>query len=217
MKPFRTPLFLFGLPAVVVAFASSRAGLLLFDRTALAQGELWRAWTAHWVHFSASHLLWNLAAIIPAGAWLEHRHPGWLLRHTLLATPLVSLLLYFAEPAMQRYGGLSALATSIVTLAALTLVFSARPDRMAGVMLLLLVTGKIAYDLTHATALFSRFDAPLVRPSVFAHAAGAAVALSLWPLWTHGIPAARTVARRVKITPPGPVTDSRRQGSGHHP
>ena len=185
MKALRVPLLLFVLPASLLAFVSSPAGQLGLERAALGRGELWRLWTGHWIHFSASHLGWNLVVLLAAGSWLEHRRPGWLLRHTLVAAPLVSLVLLVAEPAMRVYGGLSALATSVVTLLALVQLQSRRADRPLWTALLLLVAGKIIYDAGHASALFSRFDAPGVRPSVFAHAAGAALALGLWPLWHH--------------------------------
>lgn len=43
--------------------------------------------------------------------------------------------------------------------------------------LLVFVGLKLAFDATHPASLFSRFEAQAVRPSVLAHAAGAAVAL----------------------------------------
>ncbi len=184
MKTLRTPLLLFVLPALL-AFGGGWSGNLWLERAPLGQGELWRLWTAHWVHFSPSHLGWNLAALAATGAWLERARPGWLWRHTLAAAPLISLILLAVEPAMRVYGGLSALATSVVTLLALVQLQERRADRPLWITLLLLVAGKIIYDAGHATALFSRFDLPGVRPSVFAHAAGAAVALALWPVWSY--------------------------------
>ncbi len=183
MKALRVPLLLFALPALVVAFAPARGGLLLLDRAALGAGESWRLWTGHWVHFSTSHLLWNLAVLLAAGAWLERAQPGRLLRHTLVAAPLVSLTLLNAEPALQSYGGLSALATSVVTLLALTQLAAGRADRPLWTALLLFVAGKCLYDFGHTHTLFSRFDSPAVRPSVFAHAAGAGIAFLLWLAW----------------------------------
>lgn len=208
MKALRAPLLGFALPAALLAFAGDSAGRLGLERTALVRGEVWRLWTAHWVHFSASHLAWNLAALLAAGTWLEHLRPGWLLRHAAVAAPLISLALLVLEPAMRVYGGLSALATSVVTLLALEQLQSRRADRPLWTALLLMVAAKIVYEAGHASALFAHFDAPGVRPSAWAHATGAAAALALWPLWRH------LDARRVKMTPPGPVTGSRRQGSG---
>lgn len=184
MKAFRMPLLLFALPAALVAFAASGSGLWL-ERFALVEGGFWRLWTAHWVHFSISHLAWNLVVLLGAGAWLERARPGWLLRHTLVAAPLISVILLVAEPAMRVYGGLSALATGVVTLLALVQLHDRRADRALWIALLLVVAAKIVHDASHATALFGRFDTPGVRPSVWAHAAGAGTALALWPLWQH--------------------------------
>jgi len=209
MKAFRLPLLLFALPALVVAFAANHAPALRLDRTVLDHGEIWRLWTGHWVHFSTSHLGWNLLVLLLAGAGLERTCPGWLLRHTLVAAPLVSLIVLAAEPAMLSYGGLSALATSVVTLLALAQLRAARGDRPLWTAVLVLVAGKVAWEAGHPGALFSRFDSPEVRSSAFAHAAGAGVALLLAPLWLR--------RRPPEMKPPGPVAGSRRQGSGSYP
>ena len=209
MKTLRLPLLLFALPALLVAFAADHAPGLRLDHAVFDHGEIWRLWTGHWVHFSPSHLGWNLLVLLLAGAGLERARPGWLLPHTLVAAPLISLALLVVEPAMRSYGGLSALATSVVTLLALAQLRDARADWLPWTAVLVLVAGKTAYDAFHPTALFSRFDSPDVRPSVFAHAVGAGVALLLGPLWQR--------LRPPEMKPPGPVAGSRRQGSGCYP
>jgi len=215
MKTLRVPLLLFALPALVIAFAPPRLPLLLLERRGLFAGEIWRLWTGHWVHFSLPHLTWNLAALVAAGAWLERARPGWLLRHTLVAAPLLSLALILLEPAMHAYGGLSGLATSVVTLLALEQAHARRADRPLWIALLLLVAGKILAEAGQDTTFFTGFASPAVRPARWAHAAGALLGLGLWPWWRRldrdG------VAPGLEMTPPGPVTDSRRQGSGNYP
>jgi len=184
MRGLRVPLLLFAVPAALLGLGQNSADTLWwFDRAALQRGEFWRLWTGHWMHFSLSHLLWNLAVLLAAGTWLERRFPGWLWRHAVVAAPLISLGLFFGEPAMQRYGGLSALATSVVTLLALAQLGARRADRALWSGLLLVIAAKVIHDAGHARALFTRFDSPEVRPSVFAHAFGAAAALALYPFW----------------------------------
>jgi rhomboid family GlyGly-CTERM serine protease len=212
MKTLRVPLLLFALPALAVACLAPHAGSLVYDRAALAAGEGWRLWTAHWVHFSSSHLAWNLAVLLAAGAWLERDRPGWLWRHTLAAAPLITLALWFVEPGMARYGGLSALAVGTTTLLALAQLGARRAGRPLWAAILLLVVGRIAYDLGPGGALLSDFRDPGVRVSTWAHAAGAVTAGLLWPVWAKRGPAAGP-----QMTPPGSVTDSRRQGSGVTP
>jgi len=207
MKALRLPLLLFALPGILAACLGQAYSVrLLLDHSALAHGEPWRLWTGHWVHFSNSHLGWNLLVLLLAGAGLERARPGWLLRHTLVAAPLVSLALLAAEPAMRAYGGLSALATSVVTLLAVAQLRAARADRALWTAVLVLVAGKVTYDAFHPTALFSRFDSPDVRPSAFAHALGAGVALLLAPLWRRLRPPA--AARPPEMAPPGPALRS---------
>lgn len=184
MKSFRLPFLLFALPAVVLALAPDRSDVLALTKDVIARGQFWRLWTGHWIHFSPSHLVWNLLAIVPAGALLERRRPGWLLQHALVAAPLIALALLVLEPTMRQFGGLSALAVSVLVLAALDRWMAGGPDRALWSAVLLLTGVKLGYDLTHTTALLSRFTSPDVRPSTYAHAVGAGAALLLYPLWS---------------------------------
>ncbi len=176
MKTLRAPLLLFALPALLLAFAPARQGLFLLDRSATA-GEPWRLWSGHWVHFSASHLGWNLAVLLAAGAGLERVRPGLLWRHTLLAAPLLSLALLIFEPGLQTYGGLSGLATGVVVLLGLHQLRTPGATRLLWAGVLALVAVKTTHDATHADPLLVRYDAAGVRSSVTAHAAGAIIAV----------------------------------------
>ena len=177
MKTLRVPLLLFALPTVLVAFAAARHGQLVLTRNAVADGEVWRLWTGHWVHFSSSHLLWNLAVLIPVGVWLERLRPGLLWRHVLVATPLVSCAILTLEPDLQTYGGLSALATSVVVLLALHQFRAARAGRWLWISVLALVAAKILAEVRFGDAGFARYDVPAVRTAWSAHVAGALAAV----------------------------------------
>jgi rhomboid family GlyGly-CTERM serine protease len=180
MKSLRTPFLLFVVPATLAWLIPAAQGSGLYGRPAILHGEWWRLWTGHWVHFSASHLAWNLAVVLGAGAWLERRHQGLLFGFTLLAAPLISLTLLLGEPAMQTYGGLSGLATGVVVLLALTELGRRGRDGAWWRGLLILVAAKITFDATQTTTLFAGFGTQAVRSSVLAHAAGAAAALVLY-------------------------------------
>lgn len=177
MKSLRAPLLLFALPAVLVAFATARHDALLLDRTALADGGLWRLWTGHWVHFSASHLLWNLAVLVPVGAWLERVRPGLLWRHALVATPFLSCGILLLEPNLQAYGGLSALATGAVVLLALHQFRAAGAGRWWWAGVLALVAAKIMVEARLGGVGFARYGSSAVRTAWSAHAAGALAAV----------------------------------------
>lgn len=178
MKSFRPVLLLVGVPAILLQLAPATHGALLYDRAAILHGEWWRLWTGHWVHFSVSHLAWNLAVLLAAGAWLEHLQPGRLLRYLLIAAPVIGGILLIGEPAMQAYGGLSGLATGAVMLLALGQFARDGRNRAWWGTALALITLKLGFDSTHATTLFSEFGTTAVRSSALAHAAGAATAVA---------------------------------------
>lgn len=177
MKSFRPVLLVAVLPAVLLWFAPATQGILLYDRAAILEGAWWRLWTGHWMHFSISHLTWNLVALIGAGAWLEHLQPGRLSRYLLLAAPLISVVFLVGEPAMHAYGGLSGLATGAVVLLGLTGFAQRDGDRTGWGTVLALVMLKLTFDATHPAPLFSGFETEAVQPSALAHVAGAATAV----------------------------------------
>lgn len=177
MKSFRPVLLLYALPAMLVALCPATHGALLYDRDAIRHGELWRLWTGHWVHFSASHLTWNLLVLLVTGAGLEKLQPGWLLRYTLIAAPLISLSFLVLAPGMEAYGGFSGLAIGAVTLLAITQLALATGERTRWLAVLLLVAVKIVLEAGQDQALFSQFPTAAIHSSALAHAAGAGLAL----------------------------------------
>jgi len=180
MKALRTTLLLFGLPALLVWLVPTTHAALLYERAAILNGKWWRLWTGHWVHFSTSHLMWNLAVLLGAGVWLERLQPGWLLRLALVVAPVLSLALLAGEPAMQTYGGLSGLATSAVVLLALVQLQWRGTDRVWWWAILLLVATKTGADAVRGDSLFVGFGTHAIRSSVLAHAAGAVAAVALF-------------------------------------
>lgn len=101
---------------------------LEYQRRAVLDGELWRLWTGHLVHFSAGQALWDgLACLIPA-AWLWREGKGNALVCALgLAAPLIALVLLAWVPGMAVYRGASGLAVTL-WVAALDLAWQRRPD-----------------------------------------------------------------------------------------
>jgi rhomboid family GlyGly-CTERM serine protease len=180
MKSLRPPLLLFALPTVLLAFASARHDLLLLDREALGSGHVWRLWSGHWLHFSAPHLGWNLAVLLTAGTLLERLRPGLLVRHVIIAAPLISAAIMIFEPGLSSYGGLSGLATGVVVLLCLHQLRIPGSARLLWTGVLALVAARSLHDVfAHNVGLLVTYDQPMVRTSTTAHAAGAVVALLL--------------------------------------
>ena len=177
MKSVRPVLLLAVVPAILLQLAPATHSALLYDRAAILRGEWWRLWTGHWVHFTASHLIWNLLVLAGAGWWLERVRPGSLLRYLAVAAPVLGLSFLAGAPDMSTYGGLSGLATGVVVLLALVQLGRDRAARTWWFGALAMVALKLALDAAQPAPRFASFGALAVRPSTLAHAAGAAAAL----------------------------------------
>ena len=96
------------LAAVIIQTIPGLRADLIYDRTALADGELWRAWTGHLIHFGWPHLVVDAGLLVILGWFGERRYPAFTRWSLLLMPPFVSAAIFWFEPAMQRYAGLSA-------------------------------------------------------------------------------------------------------------
>lgn len=81
----------------------------VYDRVAIAGGEWWRLLTAHWLHSDASHAGWNIGALLLLGLLFEPVLRWKLAFSLLVGTAAVDAWLWWGEPALARYCGLSGL------------------------------------------------------------------------------------------------------------
>lgn len=112
----------------------------LYDRAAIEAGELWRLVTGHMVHSDRVHLAWNLGALLLLGGLAELRLGARaLIGPLVLGVIAIDAWLWWAEPALLRYCGLSGLLNGLFVALALGL------WRQSGSRLfLLLAAGDIA-------------------------------------------------------------------------
>lgn len=89
---------------------------LVFDRSAIAQGELWRLVTGHWVHSDLNHALWDIAALTLLGTLFETRLRGYLLPALIIGTIGVDIWLWWGNPALDYYCGLSGILNSLLAI-----------------------------------------------------------------------------------------------------
>ena len=167
------------LAGLALAFHSVSAWFI-YDRALIFRGELWRAWSGHVTHFGASHFIWNLAVFVPAGCWLERLWPT-LTRWFYAVCPLIiSAALLVLDPSLDRYAGLSGMATGmLVLLAALQLGRRREEPVWFWLSVLALVTAKIGIELfTGAPIFVSGFVD--VRTVPLAHIFGVVVAVLFW-------------------------------------
>ena len=155
---------------------------LLYNRALLLHGQVWRAWTGHIVHYSSSHLVWNLVIFLAAGCWLEYMRPRPIRAFYLACPALISAVLLLGEPDLERYAGLSGVATGVlVFLAFVQLSENNAEPTWFWVAVFGLVMVKIAVEtVTGAPLLVQDFAGFRVVP--LAHLSGAVCGVAAWAL-----------------------------------
>jgi rhomboid family GlyGly-CTERM serine protease len=151
----------------------------VFDRVAIAQGEWWRLATGHWVHSDLAHAGWDIAALLLLGALFEARLQWRLPLALLIGTIGVDAWLWWGDPTLHYYCGLSGILNSLLIVGLLQLWRDLRHP-------LVLFTGvgavvKIIVEINAGQALLTQTAWPSV-PTV--HAAGFLCGLVLgWGIW----------------------------------
>lgn len=165
-----------GLTAAAMAlfFSPPLTELLVYNREAIAAGEVWRLVTGHLVHFSAAHLIGNSAALLLAEIFLRLKGEGVPRRFWCLAPPAVGLALFLLNTDLAIYGGLSGIVCGMIILLAGRWLRGGRPERGLALLLLAGVGAKVLLEAHTSQPLLAAGTAPFV-PVPLAHLAGAAV------------------------------------------
>jgi rhomboid family GlyGly-CTERM serine protease len=119
--------------ALAVAALPDLWPALCVARAAVLSGELWRLWTAHLVHGSGGHLVWNVAALVGLGLLFERTLGNRLWGVLLVCAPLVGLGALTLQPGLVSYCGLSGVLNGVWVVGAL---LSAREETRSGNRLL---------------------------------------------------------------------------------
>lgn len=145
--PFQPHIFpiAIALAAVMIAVAGSDTQhLLRYERTRIFDGEIWRVFSAHFVHLGWGHLVMNLAALglIWGLAWHTLRISAWLMI-SIISMLSVSIGLLMFNPGLEWYVGLSGVLHGLLVAGIMAnLVVGHRLE----IVLLLAVCGKIAWE-----------------------------------------------------------------------
>lgn len=168
------PWFTSGIAALaLVIYALPRlTDTLIYDRAWIGQGEWWRLVTGNWVHFSGSHLLWNLVVLVPTGIWLERFWPGRARLLMIFAPAVIGVTLFTLDPALSRFAGLSGLTAGTLTLLALTHISLRTHDNWFWRGILGLVVLKILAETLVDHPFFAQFVQEDVHAVPLAHVAG---------------------------------------------
>lgn len=162
------------------------ADAMIYERAGILAGQVWRLWTGHLVHYSLSHVFWDLVVFLGAGIWLERIAPRLARWFYLAAPPALSAVLLVGEPSLVRYAGLSGVGAGVLVLLAL---IQLGRDRRSQVWfwwgILLLVAAKVVVEAVSRAPLAAHFG-PGIRVVPLAHLGGIACAVVAWLMARRG-------------------------------
>ena len=117
---------------------------LQYDRVLIEQGEVWRLLSGNFIHYNYQHLWLNLAGLILGMLLLARLFSIWQwLLITLFCALTTGLGLYFFDPDMRYYVGLSGCLHGILLLGA---VKEYQNNKTIGILLLLFIAGKLGWE-----------------------------------------------------------------------
>jgi rhomboid family GlyGly-CTERM serine protease len=170
------------LAAVITQLNAPWRDLLLFDRNAITHGEWWRIWTGHLIHFGWPHFIADVGLFVILGRLLEWQHP-WLVRIALVSMPaVISAAVYWFDPAMNRYGGLSAVNIGLLLFLACKGWQKSWVDWFWPAVLAIYIA-EIVLEATrgrgHGGGMI-QFDDPSIRVATVAHLGGSLFGVLAW-------------------------------------
>ena len=164
--------------ALAVAATPGAAAALVLDRAGPPWASVARALPTHLVHFSATHLLWDVGGLLATGALFERVLGRRFFAIVAAAAAAAAASFWFLAPGLDAYGGLSATLHGMALAGA---VAAWRRDRAAGasgaaavdVVWMVAIVGKIAIEGLSGAPLFTDGGALGAVPLPLSHAAGA--------------------------------------------
>jgi rhomboid family GlyGly-CTERM serine protease len=169
-----------GFLGLLAAGGPQWAAALRYQPAAIRAGEWWRLLTAHWVHLGARHLLLDSTGLLLL--WVlyarELRPLTWLLV-LVGATAVIDAGLWWGEPQLQWYVGISALLHAAWAAGAATAAM--RRERAGWVMLALLAIKLAVEQHTGSSLVTEAF--PVVSAAHRYGALGGLLAVGLMAPW----------------------------------
>lgn len=115
----RLPRFTFAITALATALYwlfGAAPELLVFDRLAITQGELWRLVSGHLVHSDLEHAFWDILAFALIGSMVEQSGSGRTLVAAVTSLLVVDVWLWWGAEYLRWYCGLSGIISTLLVL-----------------------------------------------------------------------------------------------------
>ena len=169
--------------AVVIHYFHFLRPHLLYTRTALSGGELWRIASCHWVHLNPDHLLWSGMTFLVLGSVCEVMDRKKYMLAIGVSAVAIPIAIWFAMPDLINYGGLSGLDCSLYALLAVLLFKRDWQSRkwiwvIFYAILLGLLLAKIAYETATGLTIFVDISHTDMIPVPLSHLVGGLVGMA---------------------------------------
>lgn len=144
--------------AAAAAYSGDISELLIYDRRAVLNWQLWRIASGSLVHFSASHLWYNGAALLAAGALVES--PGRRRFAIMLLTAAIAVgsVIHLFAPQFDRYAGLSGVVYAAVAFVAVERLWTVPGRQWLCACVIALLCVKTSYELLTGSTMFASYD-----------------------------------------------------------
>ena len=158
------------------------SSLFVYHRPVILNGEIWRLFTAPFVHFSASHIFWDVLIFGVAGFAVNASGFRYFWIVCCLAAIIPGLLFLHFFPELEYYGGLSGLATGAVTYYCLYSIFLTERKKQMWILILITVGFKIFVEMTLNESIFVKTSTADFKVLPSAHIVGylGAIATLVW-------------------------------------
>lgn len=122
----------------------STLNALMYHRSGIASGELWRVLSGHIVHSNGWHLLLNLASLLMIGLlFSQHLTRLFWFFVFVLSGLMISACYFWIAPEYEYYVGLSAVLYAVIIIGAL---LDIKEQPLIAVLILVIVTARVIWQ-----------------------------------------------------------------------
>jgi len=139
--------------SLLVYYSPGLASVSIYDRFAILDGQVWRLFSCHFVHFDNAHLLYNCVAFGIAGFIIEHRSYPYFVMLFVFSAFSIGLSLLVFKSDIFYYGGLSGPACACLIYVLLSGLRDSGIWRILCFLLILLFLGKLSLEYLTTTSL----------------------------------------------------------------
>ena len=145
--------------ALIIHIFHSLRPQLVYTRTALAEGNLWRLISCHWVHLNTDHLLWSALTFWVLASICEIMDRPKMVLTVGISAFFIPCAIWIAMPGLEVYGGLSGLDCALYSL--LVVLFLKRERGAQNwiwfgffAIMLVLLPAKVIYEMSTGLTIF---------------------------------------------------------------